>query len=56
MVLTISEARDTVSRTLILRVLEAQLPQLDELGAHLAAAHVDAAINQLRRDIAQISD
>lgn len=34
----------------ILSQLEAQLAALDLIGAHIAAAHVDAAIQQLRRD------
>lgn len=34
----------------ILAALETQLFALDTLGAHIAAAHVDAAIQQLRRD------
>lgn len=32
-------------------LLEAQLEELDRMGAHLAAAHVDAAIIQVSRDI-----
>jgi len=34
----------------ILAVLEEQLAALDRIGAHIAAAHVDAAIQQIRRD------
>jgi hypothetical protein len=34
----------------ILRSLETQLIQLDRIGARLAAAHLDSAILQLRRD------
>ena len=34
----------------IVQALETQLGTLDRLGAHIAAAHIDAAINQLRRD------
>jgi hypothetical protein len=34
----------------ILAALEQQLAALDGLGAHIAAAHLDAAIQQLRRD------
>jgi hypothetical protein len=37
----------------ILAALEQQLAALDALGAHIAAAHVDAAIQQLRRDLAR---
>ncbi|MFM7350349.1 MAG: hypothetical protein ACKO01_12830 [Erythrobacter sp.] len=36
----------------ILSVLEQQLAALDTLGVHIAAAHLDAAIQQLRKDIA----
>ncbi len=35
----------------ILAALEVQLAALDQLGARIAAAHVDAAIQQLRRDM-----
>ena len=35
----------------ILAALEVQLAALDDLGARIAAAHVDAAIQQLRRDM-----
>ncbi|QDH35028.1 hypothetical protein [Porphyrobacter sp. YT40] len=35
----------------ILAALEAQLAALDGMGAHIAAAHVDTAIQQLRRDL-----
>ena len=34
-----------------LAVLEEQLVVLDRLGTHIAAAHLDAAIQQLRRDL-----
>jgi hypothetical protein len=34
----------------ILAALEQQLAALDRIGAHIAAAHLDAAIQQLRRD------
>lgn len=34
----------------IILTLEAQLAHLDRLGAFIAAAHVDAAINKLRQD------
>jgi len=37
----------------ILAALETQLAALDAIGAHLAAAHLDAAITQLRRDLAR---
>ncbi|WP_427968893.1 hypothetical protein [Altererythrobacter sp.] len=32
----------------IVAALETQISQLDELGAHVAAAHIDAAIHLLR--------
>ena len=54
--LTLTQARSTVRYTLILRVLEAQLTELDQLGAHLSAAHIDAAITQLQRDIDAIQN
>jgi len=34
----------------ILDILETQLAALDRAGAHKAAAHLDASIQQLRRD------
>jgi hypothetical protein len=37
----------------ILIALEQQLSALDQLGAHIAAAHLDAAIQQLRLDQAR---
>lgn len=37
----------------ILAALEQQLAALDRIGAHIAAAHVDAAIHQLRADLAR---
>lgn len=37
----------------ILAALEVQLAALDRLGAHIAAAHCDAAIAQLRLDMAR---
>lgn len=36
--------------TPVLSVLEQQLVRLDQMGASLAAAHLDAAIQQLRLD------
>ncbi|MEM9310201.1 MAG: hypothetical protein AAGA34_02035 [Pseudomonadota bacterium] len=41
---------------LALETLEAQLRELDRLGALKAAAHLDAAIQQLRRDQAATAD
>jgi hypothetical protein len=37
----------------VLAALEQQLAALDRIGAHIAAAHVDAAIHQLRADLAR---
>lgn len=37
----------------ILASLEQQLAALDHIGAHIAAAHCDAAIQQLRLDQAR---
>jgi hypothetical protein len=37
----------------VLAALEEQLAALDEMGAHIAAAHLDAAIQQLRLDQAR---
>lgn len=37
----------------ILATLETQLVALDRIGAHIAAAHLDAAIQQLRLDRAR---
>jgi len=34
----------------VLAALELELANLDRLGAHIAAAHLDAAIQQLRLD------
>jgi len=42
-----SEAGSSIS---IVQSLETLLSELDRTGAHMAAAHVDAAINQLRLD------
>lgn len=53
--MTVSEAQSTTRYTLVLRVLEGQLAELDQIGAHIVAAHVDAAITQIRRDISAIS-
>ena len=38
----------------ILTALEEQLLKLDELGAGIAAIHVDAAIEQLRSNLAKM--
>ena len=40
--------------TRILDVLDGQLAELDRAGAHKAAAHLDSAIHQLRRDRAAL--
>lgn len=37
----------------IVAVLKQQLAALDKIGAHIAAAHLDAAIQQLRLDQAR---
>jgi hypothetical protein len=37
----------------ILAALEQQLAALDQRGAHVAAAHLDAAIQQFRLDLSQ---
>jgi len=37
----------------VLAALEQQLAALDRLGLHIAAAHLDAAIQQLRLDQAR---
>lgn len=34
----------------VLAALERELAVLDQIGAHIAAAYLDAAITQLRRD------
>lgn len=39
----------------LLRVLERELAELDRVGAHKAAAHLDAAIQQLRRDLSALT-
>lgn len=45
----LSTAKLDASRVVdILHILETQLVALDVLGAHIAAAHLDAAIQQLR--------
>ncbi len=50
--MTSSPPRDPGVQT-ILAALEEQLAALDAIGAHIAAAHLDAAIHQLRLDQAQ---
>ncbi len=37
----------------IMATLEMQLALLDEIGSRIAAAHLDAAIQQLRLDVAR---
>lgn len=44
---------DNSGTAAILAELEKQLEALDRLGLHIAAAHLDAAIQQLRTDIAR---
>lgn len=41
---------DIDHRAPIVEALQRQLAELDRIGAHKAAAHLDAAIAQLRRD------
>lgn len=45
--------RDSHGAVAILSALEEQLAALDRIGAHIAAAHLDAAIQQLRIDQAR---
>jgi hypothetical protein len=45
-------APDVPGAAAILAALEQQLAALDRIGAHIAAAHCDAAIQQLRRHAA----
>lgn len=40
----------------ILRVLESQLVSLDNAQAYIAAAHLDAAIQQLRIELARVEE
>jgi len=37
----------------IIHTLEAQLAELDKIGSHIAAAHLDAAIVHLRREVSK---
>ncbi|RNJ62933.1 MAG: hypothetical protein EDM03_00330 [Porphyrobacter sp. IPPAS B-1204] len=46
-------AQSDTTALAVLTALEQQLAALDSLGAHIAAAHVDAAIQQLRADLAR---
>ncbi|WP_172449789.1 hypothetical protein [Porphyrobacter sp. HT-58-2] len=48
-----SGAPDNSGGQHVLMLLEQQLLALDKLGAHIAAAHLDAAIQQLRLDLAR---
>lgn len=49
--LTASSARSACEEYAhVLSTLKGQLARLDRAGAHKAAAHLDAAIQQLRRD------
>jgi len=48
-----SPAPDASGVQAILVALELQLAALDRIGAHIAAAHCDAAIQQLRLDLAR---
>lgn len=42
---------DTSDAQAILIALEEQLAALDSIGSHVAAAHLDAAIQRLRTDL-----
>lgn len=46
-------AADGSDALAVLQTLEIALGQIDALGAHLAGAHLDAAIQQLRVHIAE---
>jgi hypothetical protein len=48
-----SPAPETSGLATIIATLEQQLTALDRIGAHIAAAHLDAAIQQLRLDVAR---
>jgi hypothetical protein len=50
-----SSAPETSGLLAIIATLELQLAALDALGAHIGAAHLDAAIQQLRLDQARWS-
>ncbi|WP_324075627.1 MAG: hypothetical protein RSE14_02260 [Erythrobacter sp.] len=50
-----SPAPDFSGLPAIITSLEAQLCALDTMGAHIGAAHLDAAIQQLRLDLARHS-
>jgi len=43
-----------LARASVLAILEKQQAELDRIGAGKAAAHLDAAIEQLRRDCADL--
>ncbi|WP_301749563.1 hypothetical protein [uncultured Erythrobacter sp.] len=45
-----SPAAERIDVSSAIATLELQLSVLDRLGAHIAAAHLDAAIQQLRLD------
>jgi hypothetical protein len=50
MALSAADGSDALA---VLQTLETALGQVDALGAHLAGAHLDAAIQQLRLHIAE---
>jgi NADPH-dependent ferric siderophore reductase len=52
---TITTAPDESGLPAIIATLEQQLAALDAIGAHIGAAHLDAAIQQLRLDQARIA-
>jgi hypothetical protein len=51
----ITTAPDYSGLPAIIATLEQQLAALDAIGAHIGAAHLDAAIQQLRLDQARIA-
>jgi hypothetical protein len=48
-----SPAPETSGLAAVIATLEQQLAALDALGVHIGAAHLDAAIQQLRLDQAR---
>lgn len=50
---TPSPAPDISGLPAIIATLEQQLAALDAIGAHIGAAHVDAAIEHLRLELAR---
>jgi len=48
-----SPAPDLSGLPSVIATLERQLAELDRMGLHIAAAHLDAAIQQLRLELAK---